>query len=142
MNDLTGSGFSLVYNQNYSHATSMSDLENIKSQCSSNSVMCAAGGLANSDNLLLISCAKCHAVLTPTEINSPVFVGSAYWYMTDGSSFGFSPDSTIYQGSADILDQSSPYRLSWHLNGYGGWRLGNRTYLTSNNNYRKYVLIK
>ncbi|RMZ97522.1 kinesin kif17, partial [Brachionus plicatilis] len=83
----------------------------------SNSVLCAAGGLANSDNLLLISCANCQVVLTPTIINSPVFLGSAYWYLTDGKSFGFAPDSTVNQHNADTHDTSSPYRLSWHLSG-------------------------
>ncbi|RNA24927.1 kinesin kif17 [Brachionus plicatilis] len=141
LTNLTGSGFSLVYNQHYSHATSMTDLENIKSQCNGFSMLCAAGGLANSDKLLLISCANCHAVLTPTTISSPVFVGSAYWYLTDGKSFGFAPDSTINQGSADSHDISSPYRLSWHLTGSGGWRLGNLTNLPDNV-YKKYVLIR
>ncbi|RNA26323.1 kinesin kif17, partial [Brachionus plicatilis] len=142
LNNLTGSGFNLVYNQNYSHTTSMTDLENIKSQCSSNSVLCAAGGLANSDCILLKSCANCQAVLTPTIINSPVFVDSAYWYLTDGQSFGFAPDSTVNQHNADTQDKSSPYRLSWHLNGHGGYRLGNITDLNSDNNYKKYRKYK
>ncbi|RNA22762.1 kinesin kif17 [Brachionus plicatilis] len=137
-NNLTGSGFSLVYNQNYYHVTTIAELINIKNQCSSNSVLCAAGGLANSDSLLLISCANCHAVLTPTIINIPVFLGSAYWYLTDGKSFGFAPDSTIHQGNADIYDASSLFRLSWHLTGSGGWRLGNISGLNSHNNYKKY----
>lgn len=120
----------------------MTELENIKSQCSNNSVLCAAGGLADSDWLLLISCANCYAVVQPTAINSPMFVGSAYWYLTENLSFGFAPNSTINQNLGDIYDTSSPYRLSWHLNGFGGWRLGNLTNLDGDNNYKKYILIK
>ncbi|CAF0991711.1 unnamed protein product [Brachionus calyciflorus] len=116
-------GFTLIYDQYYSHATTSAELDNIKSQCLVNSILCVAGGLVNTDILQLVSCANCHSLLTPTELDKPVFVGSAYWYRTQYSSFGFSPVYFIYQSSADYTDFENPLRLSWHLDGGGGWRL-------------------
>ena len=91
-----------VYEQFYSHSTMSTDLDNARSQCNTTSILCAAGGLVNSDILDLVACGNCYAVLSPTTLNSPVFVGSVYWYMTAGKSFGFSPNSIITKNSADI----------------------------------------
>ena len=136
-------GFVTVYEQFYSHWTMSSDLKNVRNQCNSNSMLCAGGGLKNSDVLELVSCGNCHAVLTPTSLNDPKYVYTAYWHMTDGQSFGFSPIYTINQSSADTFDLNDPFRLSWHLNQtVGGYRVGKISGLNSDNIYKKYIFIR
>jgi hypothetical protein len=75
----------------------------------------------------------------------------SYWYF-NGWSFGFSPNQTIRQCSADVLDAwggdlvAGAKRMSWHTNGDGanrninsGWRLGERTGLNGSTEYTRYV---
>ncbi|CAF0838132.1 unnamed protein product [Brachionus calyciflorus] len=135
--------FIKVYDVLYSYITIQSDLDNIKNKCNINSILCAGGGLVGSDVLDLVACANCYSVLTPTEKNKPVLIEEVYWYMTPDHSFGFSPNATIDQNSADIFDTTNPFRLSWHLNiSFGGYRLGQLTGLNNDNNYKKYIFIK
>ena len=72
--------------------------------------MCAGGAALNSDNLLLVSCANCHSVLTETPLNQPVLNNGAYWYLTTGKSFAFSLSYNIKQNSADIYDCDSSFK--------------------------------
>ena len=140
---MINNGFQKVYDQFYSHYTKYSDIALARSYCNSNSILCAGGSLANSDILLLVACGNYFQILTNTTRSIPNLVGSVYWYMTPGYSFGFSPSSKIDQSKADIYNQFDPFRLSWNidLNG-GGWRLGNITYLTTNNFYKKLLFVK
>jgi hypothetical protein len=62
-----------------------------------------------------------------------------YWYNTPSKSFGFAPNATITQKTADVFDRASTLRLSWHLDSYTGFRLGNLLDLY-NSNYLKIVL--
>ena len=106
--------------------------------------MCVGGSGPESDNILrVMACSDCLNITTQTQLNIPVFSGSAYWYFTPGVSFGFSPDSLIIQTYADAHDQYSNQRLSWDLNGiWGGWRLGNIAFLRTNSSYSKKVYLK
>jgi hypothetical protein len=82
------------------------------------------------------------SVTTETTLNSPQFYGRAYWYFTNGQSFGFAPTNVINQGNADVYDQSSNLRLSWHLDGVsGGWRIGNVITLNSDTTYIKKIYL-
>ncbi|CAF0865388.1 unnamed protein product [Brachionus calyciflorus] len=140
---LINNGFQKVYDQFYSHRTMSSDLTTARSYCNSNSILCAGGGLVDSDILELVACGNCFQILTETLIDAPNRVGSAYWYMTTGKSFGFSPIFTITQNTADTHDYSDPLRLSWHFDqNAGGWRLGTLTSLDNNIQYKKYILVK
>ncbi|CAF1094151.1 unnamed protein product [Brachionus calyciflorus] len=140
---LLTNGFYKVYDVFYDNYTLGSDFDRIKDQCSIYSILCAGCGSVDSDILDLVACANCYSVLTPTEQNKPVLVGEAYWYMTSPLSFGFSPNSTIYQNSADTFNSSDQFRLSWHFGqSAGGWRLGNLIDLNSNRNYKKYIFIR
>ena len=92
--------------------------------------------------LRLVACANCLNATTQTILNQPQYYGGAYWYFTDGKSFGFAPNFTINQTSADSFDQSSNLRLSWHLDGSnGGWRLGNITYLNADTYFYKKMYL-
>ncbi|CAF1081140.1 unnamed protein product [Brachionus calyciflorus] len=118
-----------------------SDVTLAKSNCCSNSILCVGGGSADSVILNLVACGNCLQILTNTTVNIPNLVGSVYWYMTPGVSFGFSPIYSITQNSADTYNTSDPLRLSWHFNS-GGWRLGTLTSLDSDTRYKKYILVK
>ncbi|CAF1097323.1 unnamed protein product, partial [Brachionus calyciflorus] len=142
LNNLISLGFTLIYDQFYSHATTSLELDNIKNQCNINSILCVGGGLVNSTILDVVSCAICRSVLTPTELNKPDYVGSAYWYMTSPYCFGFSPVYNISQDLADNIDIENPLRLSWHLDGNGGWRIGKVMHLNSDQSYKKYIFLK
>ncbi|CAF1007353.1 unnamed protein product [Brachionus calyciflorus] len=120
-----------------------SDIAVAKSYCTSNSILCVGGSLNNSDILELVACANCLQILTNTTVNSPKLVGSVYWYMTPGVSFGFSPSSTIIQNPTDVYKLSDPLRLSWCINlNYRSWRLGTLTNLTSKTLYKKLLFVK
>ncbi|RNA37708.1 hypothetical protein BpHYR1_023356 [Brachionus plicatilis] len=117
-NRLCRIGFRLAYDEYYSHITLTTELENIRSQCNSSSILCAAGGLVNTDILTLVSCANCHSVLTIKSPSTAVHLGSSHWYLTPNQSFGFAPNSTINFSPGDSFDPASLFRLSWHLDKY------------------------
>ena len=142
ISDMKAQGYKVVYDYLYNHDTTWSELNSIKATCSPQSVLCVGGGPQNSDNLLLISCGNCQAVMTPTQHNTPVLNNGAYWYMTNSLSFGYAPNSLISQDQADTIDTNVNTRLSWHIvPGNGGWRLGSLTGLNSDTNYRKIMLL-
>ena len=111
--------------------------------CNYSTLMCVGGSdFVRDDILRVVACSNCLSITTQTTLNQPVYSGSAYWYFTQDYSFGFSPDSRIIQLRADIHDQNSNQRLSWHLDTNGGWRLGNLVNLDNNAAYSKKVFLK
>ncbi len=142
MNDLSRAGFKLVYNYPYSHVTTRPEILSVRSQCTSSTIICVGGNRYNETFLRLVACANCLNATTQTIRNQPKYNGGAYWYFTDGKSFGFSPNFTIDQNIADVNDQSSNLKLSWHLDGSnGGERLGNITNLNRDTNYYKKIYL-
>ena len=146
VNKMKSQGYRVVYDYPYSNATSLSELNSIKSECSSETVLCAGGVASNNkDNLLLVSCGNCLSVLTQTQKNVPVLNNGAYWYLTDieGSrSFGFSPSYKICQNGCDTYGWSDNKRLCWLLQGYsGGWRLGKKISIDDSYQYHKIIFL-
>jgi hypothetical protein len=142
IDDLTNLGFRLVYNYTYSHVTTRSEILSVRSQCTSSTIICVGGNRYDETFLRLVACANCFYVTTETILNQPQYYGGAYWYFTDGYSFGFAPIFTITQNTADTFDQSSNLRLSWHLDGSsGGWRLGFITSLNGDTDYYKKIYL-
>ncbi len=145
-------GYKIVYDYLYSHLTTMTELNAIKGQCSSQTILCAGGAAVNSNTLLLVSCGNCREVLTPT---SPFILNNgAYWYLENQNAFGFSPSNNIKLVGTDIYDCDSSFknckdnnRLSFNLGGstLGGWRLGKLTGHDPSSSwfssYRKLILI-
>ncbi len=75
---------------------------------------------------------------TQTARNTPRLSSSGSWfYWTPGKSFGFSPTSTINQINADFGTPGN--RLSWHLDGQGGYRAGDVLSLTNDATWRKRI---
>jgi hypothetical protein len=141
MTDLINLGFRLVFNYTYDYATKSAEIFSIQGQCTSSSVICVGGNRFNESVLRVVACVNCLRV-TQTNLNQPQYYDSAYWYFTQGKSFGYAPNSTITQNSADSFDNGSNKRLSWHLDqNFGGWRLGDLTSLNSDKNYYKIIYI-
>jgi hypothetical protein len=149
INELLKQGFKTVYDQLYSHVTTNQELYDIKSKCNDESMICV-GGSDGLNTLLLVSCGSCFDILTTTELNKPRLVNGAWWYFTPGISFGFASNSSIKQSYADVFDCEGGYiicndskRLSWLLQGSGGWRLDilNNNAKTIPSTYRKIILM-
>ncbi|CAF0922766.1 unnamed protein product [Brachionus calyciflorus] len=141
ISSMINNGFEKVFDKFYSHQTNYSDIANATRNCNSNSIFCAGGGLINSDFLDLVACGNCFQILTNTTLNTPKLVGSVYWYLTPGKSFGFSPSFKITQATSDTYNESDPLRLSWHIDQpLGGWRLGSLT--LNDERYRKVLMVK
>ena len=147
-------GYRVAYDFPYSYNTTSIELNSIKLQCSTETILCAGGAAKGSDNLLLVSCGDCQTVLTETPLNTPVLNNGAYWYLTTGKSFGFSPNGNIKQLNADWYDCEyinnsvknckENSRLSWHLtDNLGGWRIGKLTgsELGWYSNHRKLIFL-
>merc|ERR1712151_927843 len=47
-----------------------------------------------------------------------------HWYCKARKSIGFSPSEVVHLNNADDEGLESHERLSWRLDGYGGWRVG------------------
>ena len=136
-------GFTKIYNHTYDYITTDSEIVDLRNRCNADSVLCVGGGIRGDDNMRLVACGNCLSVLSVTALNTPNYVGSAYWYYTPDKSFGFSPSSSISQTICDSSNQNDNLRLCWHTdNQSGGWRLGNITYLNSDSGYSKYVFLK
>jgi hypothetical protein len=144
---LTNKGYSYVYNKPYTHITTSSEMDEIKSLCLPTTVLCLGGRDITIDVLLVISCALCDDILSQTARNTPTLHNGAYWYYTPNvggaRSIGFAPNTTILQFNVDVFDQSNNQRVSWYLTGTnGGWRLGSLTGLDQNSHYNKVILKK
>ncbi len=144
-------GYSLVYNNPFSHLTTSNELRAISSSCNENTIICVGAGLNNSNTLMLISCGECRLVLNFTQINRPVLINSAYWYFTEGYSFGYSPTSTIQQAKCDTYDLQNDQRLCLQLssmrrrdlnNVTGGSRIGSNLNLDNDSSHMKMIYLK
>ena len=142
MSQLTKSGFELVYNEDYSHHTTKSELFSILSKYGEDQLLCVGGMRIGSENIELCAFGLTQNVISQTTKNQPNKHESVYWYLTDGYCFGFSPVYKINQYNADFEDTSDKKRLSWHLTGSGGWRVGDVTDLGSSSSWKKIILIK
>ena len=69
-------------------------------------------------------------VFAPTVLNTPTLENGTYFYFTANMSMGFAPNAAITQVSSDVVNLSpcdagnGDLRLSWALDGGGGYRAG------------------
>jgi hypothetical protein len=142
MNDLTKAGFQLVYNNTYSHVTTSEEIIDIRSHCTVSTSICVGGNRFDENHLRVLACANCFNVTSQILSNQPQFYEGAYWYFTDGDSFGFAPIlDTIDQNSTGLIGKSSNFTLSWYLNGSGGGTLDTLTDLNDDTNYYKKIYV-
>ena len=143
VNSLINMGFTTIYNKTYGSITKDSDISDLKRNCTYESLLCVGAGLTGNDNMRLVACGYCLNVLNVTALNTPNYVGSAYWYYTPTKSFGYSPTNSITQNSCDNSNTDDNLRLCWHTdNGSGGYRAGNVIGLNYDVSYSKYVFFR
>jgi len=119
------SGWVKIYDKPYSHPTTTSELEDVKFQCNSKSVICIGGEHKDRPNrLVLCAIDDANNALEPTisTIDAKKSKNDVCWYCKDGYAFGFSAESNINLALPDVLPGQK--RLSWRLTGAGGFRLG------------------
>jgi hypothetical protein len=133
-------GFTVVHQYAYSSGTTSTQISNIRAGCISSTILCVGGRATTSDILLTVACGSCFVVTNTTVLNIPVLDNGVYWYNTPAKSFGFAPNATINQASADVFDTESQLRLSWHLDSYTGFRLGNLSSVYSGAYYK--IILK
>eukprot|EP01080_Neovahlkampfia_damariscottae_P010472 gene10472-2994_t len=125
-------GWNNVYYKPYSDPTSEKDLE----KCKGKRILVAARA-KNSKKLALVAMGRTNKVLQLTHDNETTQENSVHWYYRKNHSFGFSDSDQINLGSADLLD--GRYKLSWHLTGNGGYRLGDLKNLNSSEMFEKLI---
>ena len=121
------------YDQAYNHATQMSDIETCKSAAGADGWI-GMGALYNYNTLassfsLFAFIRANDFVQSSADFQAYGPHNGVYWYMYNGRSVGFASTSSIdIAGGADFTGVfSGPCgsdRLSWHLNGLGGSRVG------------------
>jgi hypothetical protein len=146
-------GWELCYSNLYANTGPFSAITNA---CDKEYIM-VAGGPTNGTTLDLLAVSPRTEVFTETPGQSICSANTttahlsngSYWYL-NGWSFGFSPNQTIQQCSADTYDgwsgTTGAQRMSWHTNGngenrniQGGWRLGEKVGLNGSTEYTRYV---
>ena len=140
--ELLDEGWKVIYRHNYSHSTTFAELMSLKEKYSANSdaLICCLGKKTQSDEVILAAFGTLKDVLTPTDSKSvAVKQGEVYWYFVRSDSFGFADEAHISLGSADTV--SGEKRLSWHLSGGGGYRLGLDTSLNGSDLFEKVLLV-
>ncbi len=140
---LINSGYATIYNKTYDYETKDYEILEFKRLCQFDSILCVGAGLTDYDIMRVAACANCLSVTAETQLNSPNYVGSAYWYYTPTKSFGFSPSPYITQNMCDNSEPNDNLRLCWHTSGNdGGFRAGNVLDLNTESFYSKYVFLK
>jgi len=123
------SGWNLCFRAPYSDKTTSAVFDTCKG-----SKILVASKKKNTDTLALMAICQRSVVTKQTEQNVTIEDNGVYWYHWK-KSFGFSDSQKIQLDSADTLEGDK--RLSWHLNGSGGYRSGNVRDLNSSNEWEK-----
>lgn len=123
-------GWTCCYRKPYSDKTS----ETVFQLATGTRILVAARH-KNSPNLTLCAMGRKSKVLKETFENETVKENGVYWYHWKNHSFGFSNSSSINLGSADLL--AGVHKLSWHLTGRGGYRVGEIKNLNESDEWEK-----
>lgn len=129
---LEENGWQKLYEEPYLHVTRSSDLE-----IPVDAVEIFMGGMATSSDTIQLAAVGPPQALETTARNSPTKYGSVWWYHTPAFSVGFSKNPNLEQRNADAGTVDAEFRLSWHLDGNSGYRLGETTYFNSRENAKE-----
>lgn len=133
-------GFKIIYEKPYSHITTIQELEEISAHCDENSLICVGGKKTGESNLAVCCVDEALKVLTKTNDKQVSVKGKgAFWYYVEGESFGFTDQKEISLRSANKKYNGNT--LSWHLQGTGGWSLGNVVALNNSNDFEKIIML-
>ena len=140
LNSVTLHDLSLMtchYEAPYHHPTSNLDLDSVPAHAE---WLFVGAREAGSHSVALGAFGRREEVLAVTPQNQPHRHNDVWWYRTSSYSFGFSPTQDVSQYRADALQPRDERRLSWHLQGDGGWRAGGVCDLNGQTAWRKVVL--
>lgn len=138
--ELLDAGWKAIYNFPFSHSTTFDELANLKDKYGDDAAICCLGKKANSNEVVLAAFGPYKQVLTPSDSKSVAKQhGEVFWYYVKGESFGFAEASNISLGSADTV--SGEKRMSWHLSGGGGYRIGDNTNLNGSSDFEKILMV-
>ena len=128
---ITAGGWTICYDQPYSHMTTAADL----TRCSSlgTFVLMGAKSSSGASNLTLLAAgATANALATTSSTSVAYLENGAYWYNYPGMSVGFAESSQVDLLYLDAnMYSECTQRLSWYLWGGGGVRAGCTTELYS-----------
>ena len=127
-------GFELMYEKTYSYPTKASELE---SEELKGELACVGAKESGSRELVVCAFGNPAEIFKSTLKNKPNYHFGSYWYMTQEMSFGFSHQRCIDQAPGDGFAPQDPLRLSWRLNGKGGYRAAEITKAEIINLYNK-----
>eukprot|EP00747_Dinoflagellata_sp_TGD_P218371 gnl/TRDRNA2_/TRDRNA2_90642_c0_seq1.p1 gnl/TRDRNA2_/TRDRNA2_90642_c0~~gnl/TRDRNA2_/TRDRNA2_90642_c0_seq1.p1 ORF type:complete len:589 (-),score=83.49 gnl/TRDRNA2_/TRDRNA2_90642_c0_seq1:34-1800(-) len=132
-------GWTVHYCAPYSHASRASDLDSVPAGAS---IVAAAVGPAEGDcmSLTLAAAGQRDEVFKHTDRPGVSEHNGAWWYLCPGRAFGFSPEPGVRLRGGDASDSNAGERLSWHLDGNGGYRAGWATCLNGDSSWQKVVL--
>lgn len=116
-------GWTRVFCKPYSHRTTMADFSQAITQFGAQALLLGARR-AGEDQLVVAAMGNVEAVVAERDEAATRHHNGVHWYCQKGKSVGFAPKPTVELDSADTVDLACKERLSWHLNGCGGWRAG------------------
>lgn len=125
LQELLQQGWQVQYHQPYSHPTSLADLDPGRGEW-----LLVGARKRGHDELILAAAARREDVLRRTKGGSDVHESNGtFWYCWEGKAFGFAGSLKVTLSAADTEHSFPESRLSWHINGGGGWRAGRETHL-------------
>ncbi len=125
-------GWTLCYRKPYSDKTSEKVFENAKG-----TRILIAARHKNSSSLALAAMGRRKFVLKETFENHCNRENGVYFYHWKAHSFGFSDLESINLGSADLSPGTR--KVSWHLTGRGGYRVGELRNLNESTEWEKLI---
>lgn len=116
-------GWTVISKQPYHHPTSLEDFSAGSEELDTRALLIGAKQ-ASGDTLAVAAMGNIEVVTAERDDSSTRHHNGVHWYFHRGKSVGFAATPCVDLNSADTLELCCPSRLSWHLNGYGGWRAG------------------
>lgn len=121
-------GFVVHYNNTYDVPLASADLRAAFAAADAlgHAWIAYACGPVGSNTLRLFAAGDKAVVGQSTGLSSECHESNgAWWYLWDGKSAGFAESQLVVLNSGDISQQFRNTRISFHLNGAGGFRCGN-----------------
>lgn len=135
ISDLKRDGWRIIYEHDYAHPTTFDEIYFYDSS----GFYCVGAYETNQDKLILCAFGD-QNIFKENKLTGfcEILCNDVFWYLRKGSSFGFSDKKEISLFQADTMNGDK--RLSWHLEGSGGYRIGDMINLNNSKQYNKIIL--
>jgi hypothetical protein len=135
-------GLPTLYDMPYSHATKADGLRAAVGASGCTHVVVAAARAGAGGALAVAAAGEAAVVLARAAKNETLVSHGAHWYCRTGRGFGFAGSGDVDPRRRPLADKAhpdDPLRLSWQLDGAGGYRAGAACDLGGSNGWRKLV---